>query len=36
MAGMLQRKQSEAAEVDAFLANWERLRTTVLGASALQ
>jgi hypothetical protein len=36
MAGMLQRKQSEAAEVDAFLANWERLRRTVLGTSTLQ
>jgi hypothetical protein len=31
---MLQRKQSEAAEVDAFLANWARIRTTVLGNPA--
>jgi hypothetical protein len=34
MAGMLQRKQSEAAEVDAFLANWARIRTAVLGNPA--
>lgn len=31
MAGMLQRQASEAAEVDAFLANWQRLRGMVLG-----
>ncbi|ALK97219.1 hypothetical protein AB595_11305 [Massilia sp. WF1] len=34
MAGMLQRRHSEAAEVDAFLANWERIRSTVLGKPA--
>jgi hypothetical protein len=34
MAGMLQRKESEAAEVDAFLANWRRIRKTVLGKDA--
>jgi hypothetical protein len=34
MTGMLQRKQSEAAEVDAFLANWARIRTSVLGNPA--
>jgi hypothetical protein len=34
MSGMLQRRESEAPEVDAFLANWQRLRRTVLGAAA--
>jgi hypothetical protein len=34
MAGMLQRRESEAAEVDAFLANWRRIRKTVLGEAA--
>jgi hypothetical protein len=34
MAGMLQRKQSEAPEVDAFLANWQRARRMVLGQAA--
>jgi hypothetical protein len=34
MAGMLQRRESEAAEVDAFLANWRRIRQTVLGEGA--
>jgi hypothetical protein len=33
MAGMLQRRESEAAEVDAFLANWQRLRHMVLGTA---
>jgi hypothetical protein len=31
MAGMLQRRQSEAPEIDAFLANWQRIRRMVLG-----
>jgi hypothetical protein len=31
MAGMLQRRESEAAEVDAFLVNWQRIRRMVLG-----
>ena len=34
MSGMLQRKQSEAPEVDAFLANWARIRKSVLGNPA--
>lgn len=34
MAGMLQRRESEAAEVDAFLANWQRIRRRVLATSA--
>jgi hypothetical protein len=34
MAGMLQRKQSEAPEVDAFLANWQQVRRMVLGEAA--
>ncbi len=34
MAGMLQRRESEAAEVDAFLANWQRIRRKVLAAPA--
>jgi hypothetical protein len=34
MAGMLQRRESEAAEVDAFLANWQRVRRMVLGGPA--
>jgi hypothetical protein len=34
MAGMLQRRESEAPEIDAFLANWQRARRTVLGAAA--
>jgi hypothetical protein len=31
MAGMLQRRESEAPEIDAFLANWQRARRLVLG-----
>ncbi|MFC5547232.1 hypothetical protein [Massilia aerilata] len=31
MAGMLQRGESEAAEVNAFLVNWQRIRRMVLG-----
>ena len=34
MAGMLQRRASEAPEIDAFLANWQRARRSVLGAAA--
>jgi hypothetical protein len=34
MAGMLERKESEAAEVDAFQANWQRLRRMVLKSPA--
>jgi hypothetical protein len=34
MAGMLQRRESEAPEIDAFLANWQRARRSVLGAAA--
>ncbi|MGJ7916709.1 hypothetical protein ACI48D_14690 [Massilia sp. LXY-6] len=34
MAGMLQRRYSEAPEVDAFLANWERIRSKVLDSAA--
>jgi hypothetical protein len=34
MAGMLQRRDSEAAEVDAFLANWRRVRKTVQDGAA--
>jgi hypothetical protein len=34
MAGMLQRRESEAAEVDAFLVNWQRIRRMVLGSGA--
>jgi hypothetical protein len=34
MARMLQRRESEAAEVDAFLANWQRIRRKVLNTSA--
>jgi hypothetical protein len=31
MAGMLQRRESEAPEIDAFLVNWQRARRLVLG-----
>jgi hypothetical protein len=34
MAGMLQRKESEAPEIDAFLTNWQRVRRMVLGEGA--
>jgi len=34
MAGMLQRRESEAAEIDAFLANWQRIRRKVLDEPA--
>jgi hypothetical protein len=35
MAGMLQRRESEAPEIDAFLANWQRVRRMVLGEAVL-
>jgi hypothetical protein len=34
MSGMLQRRESEAPEIDAFLANWQRARHMVLGSGS--
>jgi hypothetical protein len=34
MSGMLQRRESEAPEIDAFLANWQRARRMVLGSGS--